>query len=83
MTTLELVLNMLAETTTTEIFKKQKPRTFEENKRVAREGGEIAGNARRDIEKRTGKPVISSKKTVDFARVLTGVIDVKDEKRGE
>jgi hypothetical protein len=83
MTTLELVLNMLAEATTTEISKEQKPQTFEENKAVAREGGEVAGIARREAEKRTGKPVITSKKAVDFARLLTDVIDVKDEKDKE
>ncbi|MFH1170315.1 MAG: BRO family protein [Candidatus Vogelbacteria bacterium] len=59
MTNLELVLNMLAETATTEISKKQKPETFPENRRVARVGGGIAGNARRQIEAKTGKPVIS------------------------
>ena len=62
MSTLELVLNMLAEATTTEISKEQKPETFEENKTVAHAGGEVAGNARADIETRTGKPVITSKK---------------------
>ncbi|MBU4348550.1 hypothetical protein KJ671_03575, partial [Patescibacteria group bacterium] len=55
----ELVLSMLAETATTEISKKQKPETFPENRRVAREGGGIAGNARKQIESKTGKPVIS------------------------
>lgn len=59
MTNLELVLSMLAETATTEISKKQKPETFPENRRVAREGGGIAGNARKQIESKTGKPVIS------------------------
>lgn len=53
MSTLELVLNMLAEATTTEISKEQQPQTFEENKCAARSGGEVAGNARRDIETRT------------------------------
>jgi hypothetical protein len=59
MTNLELVLNMLAETTTTELLKKQKPRTFKENKKVARKGGDVAGNARKDIEKKLGESVIS------------------------
>ncbi|MEK7192671.1 MAG: BRO family protein [Patescibacteria group bacterium] len=59
MTNLELVLNMLAETATTEISKKVEPKDFEENKHVAREGGTIAGNARRQIEFKTKKPVIS------------------------
>lgn len=59
MTNLELVLNMLAETTTTEFSKKQKPRTFLENKEVAKKGGDVAGNARKDIEKKLGESVIS------------------------
>ena len=80
MTTLELVLNMLAEATTTEISKEQKPQTFEENKQVARSGGEVAGIARREAEKRSGKPVITSKKAIDFAQLLTDVIESKDDK---
>ncbi len=59
MTNLELVLNMLAEVSTTEISKKVEPKSFEENKKVAREGGSIAGTAKRKLEKRTGKKVIT------------------------
>jgi len=59
MTNLELVLNMLAETATTEISKKREPRTFPENRQVAREGGGIAGNARKQIEAKTGRPVVN------------------------
>jgi len=59
MTNLELVLNMLAETATVEISKKREPRNFPENRKVARDGGSIAGNARKQIEAKTGKPVIS------------------------
>jgi len=59
MTNLELVLNMLAETATTEISKRREPKTFPENRQVAREGGGIAGVARKQIEAKTGKPVIS------------------------
>lgn len=62
MTNLELVLNMLAETATTEISHEREPSTWDENRNVAREGGEIAGNARKSIEKKTGKNVISPKK---------------------
>jgi len=61
MTNLELVLNMLAETATTEISKSKKPISFPENRKVAIEGGTIAGNARKNIEQKTGKPVISKK----------------------
>ena len=60
MTNLELVLNMLAEATTTEISKEKKPKTFNENKLIANQGGTIAGNARKEIEDKTGKKVISS-----------------------
>ncbi len=62
MTNLELVLNMLAETATTEISQKREPKTLDENRTVAREGGGIAGNARKEIEKKTGKKIISPKK---------------------
>ncbi len=61
MTNLELVLNMLAEVTTKEISKEKKPKTFKANRKVARQGGDIAGKARKDIEKETGKNVISHK----------------------
>jgi hypothetical protein len=61
MTNLELVLNMLAETATTEISENLQPKSFEENKIVALEGGTIAGNARKDIEDKTGKSAITSK----------------------
>lgn len=59
MTNLELVLNMLAETSTTELSKKEKPKTFVASKKVARKGGEVAGNARKDLEKKLGNSVIS------------------------
>ena len=60
MTNLELVLNMLAEATTAEISKEKKPKTFFENKTVAKQGGTIAGNTRKAIEEKTGKKVVSS-----------------------
>jgi len=61
MTNLELVLNMLAEASTTEISKKQKPKGLESNKQVARAGGIAAIKARLEIEKQTGESVIVSK----------------------
>ena len=61
MTNLELVLNMLAETATTEISHKKQPKNFPENKGVAREGGTVAGHARKEIESKTGKKVITRK----------------------
>jgi len=74
MSTLELVLNMLAEATTTEISREQHPKTFEENRQVARSGGEVAGIARLEAEKRTGKPVITSKNAADFSKLISNVI---------
>lgn len=75
MSTLELVLNMLAEATTTEISKEQNPQTFSENRNVAREGGEVAGNARKDIEERTGRPVITSRNAADFSNLISDIIE--------
>ena len=79
MSTLEIVLNMLAEATTTEISKKEKPDTLDKNKSVAKRGGRVAGNARKEIEQQTGKPVITSKNAVDFSQLITGVLEKKDE----
>ena len=81
MSTLELVLNMLAEATTAEISKTTEPQTFDESRQVARRGGRIAGNARREIEMDTGRPVITERNAIDFSRVLGGVIeDANDNK---
>ena len=60
MTNLELVLNMLAEATTTEISKEKKPKTFPENRKIAKQGGTIAGNTRKEIEKKTGKKIVTN-----------------------
>ena len=60
MSNLELVLNMLAEATTTEISKEKKPKSFPENRKIARQGGTIAGNTRKEIEEKTGKPIVTS-----------------------
>ena len=61
MTNLELVLNMLAETSTTELSKKNKPKTFTQNKIIAQKGGGVAGKARKDLENKLGESVITSK----------------------
>lgn len=74
MTTLEIVLNMLAEATTTELTKTTNPKGLEENRKVAKEGGGIAGNARKEIEERTGKPVISPKNAVDMSKLIEVVV---------
>ena len=75
MTTLELVLNMLAEATTTEISKQKAPGTFSENLAVAREGGEAAGIARKAVEDRTGVPVITSKNAAQLNQVVTDLLE--------
>lgn len=75
MTTLELVLNMLAEATTTEISRQREPSTFSENMVIAREGGEAAGVARNAVEERTGVPVITSKNAAQLNRVVADLIE--------
>ena len=75
MTTLELVLNMLAEATTTEISKQKAPSTFSENMAVAREGGEAAGIARKAVEERTGVPVITPKNAAQLQQVVTDLLE--------
>lgn len=80
MSTLELVLNMLAEATTTELSKTVEPKSFIENKEVAIKGGSIAGNARKEIESTTGKSVLTKKNAIDFTKVLADIIfDERDE----
>lgn len=77
MTNLELVLNMLAEATTTEISKEKKPATFEDNKRIARQGGTIAGNTRKEIEEKTGKKVVTSKNAKQLGKIQRKEINGK------
>lgn len=74
MTNMELVLNMLAEATTTEISKQEQPDTFEQNQEIAQQGGEIAGTARRQIERKTGKSVVTAKNA-------NGLLEEQAEKR--
>lgn len=75
MSTLELALNMLAEATTTELTKVENPRGLQENMRVAKSGGEAAGEARRAVEKRTGRSVITSQNAKQFNAVVTDLIE--------
>ena len=75
MSTLELVLNMLAEATTTELSQAEEPEAFDESKEIARRGGSVAGNARKEIEAQTGKPVVTSKNARDFRMLLGDVIE--------
>ena len=79
MTTLELVLNMLAEATTTEISKQKAPEGLRENVEVARSGGKIAGDARKAIEQQTGVPVITSQNAAQLNQVVSKLIEATSE----
>ncbi|MBS6450078.1 MAG: phage antirepressor protein [Veillonella sp. oral taxon 158] len=74
MSTTELILNMLAETATKDIAEAINPQGLDENKQVAQDGGSIAGDARKSIEARTGKPVITSKNAIDLGRLISDVV---------
>ena len=80
MSTLELVLNMLAEATVTELTTTTNPQGFEENKQTAQRGGRIAGHARKEIEAETGKPVVSPKNAIDFSKLIDDVAKAVPEK---
>ena len=75
MTTLELVLNMLAEATTTQFSKDRKPSTFQENLEVAKAGGQVAGRTRKDIESQSNTPVITSKNAAQLNQVVTDLLE--------
>ena len=74
MSTTELILNMLAETATKDIAEATNPQGLDENKQVAQDGSSIAGDARKSIEARTGKPVITSKNAIDLGRLISDVV---------
>ena len=75
MTTLELVLNMLAEATTTQFSRDRKPTTFQENLAVAKAGGQVAGRTRKDIESQSDTPVITAKNAVQLNQVVTDLLE--------
>ena len=75
MTTLELVLNMLAEATTTQFSKDRKPTTFQENLAVAKAGGQVAGRTKKDIESQSDTPVITSKNAAQLNQVVTDLLE--------
>ena len=75
MSTLELVLNMLAEATTTQFSKERQPTTFQENLEVARAGGTVAGHARAEIDSQSSTPVITSKNAAQLNQVVTDMIE--------
>lgn len=75
MSDLELVLTMLAEATTTGISKQENPSGFEESRRIARRGGNVAGRARQDIEAEMGTPVITAQNAADFRQLVTDIVE--------
>ena len=75
MSTTEIILNMLAETSTKDISQAAKPETFEENIEIARRGGNVAGIAKQALEAETGKPVITSQNAAQLNAVVTGMIE--------
>ena len=74
MTTLEIVLNMLAEATTTELTKIANPQGLEENRKVAKEGGSVAGNARKEIEQRSGRSVVTPKNAATMSKLIGNIV---------
>ena len=83
MSTTEIVLNMLAETATKEISKQVKPEGFDDNKKVAKRGGDIAGNARRELETEIGASVITSKNAIELNQVMTEMLEYVSEMKVE
>ncbi len=79
MTNLELVLNMLAETSTTELSKKHKPKTLVENKSIAMKGGSVAGKAREDLENKLGESVISPLNAKELGKRNDNMIEGGEE----
>ena len=75
MSTTELTLNQLAEVATRELSQQEQPEGFDANKRVAQAGGSVAGNARRDLEQRLGRPVITSANAAQLNHVITQMIE--------
>ena len=75
MSTTELTLNQLAEVATRELSQEEQPVGFDANKRVAQAGGSVAGNARKDLEQRLGRPVITSQNASQLNHVVTQMID--------
>ena len=83
MSTTEIVLNMLAETATKEISKQVRPEGFDDNKKVAKRGGDIAGNARRELEAEIGASVITSKNAIELNQVMTEMLEYVSEMKVE
>lgn len=81
MSSTELILNMLAEAATKDITNATNPYGLEENRKAARDGGKIAGNARKEIEEHTGKAVITSQNAIDFGKLISDVTKELPENR--
>ena len=74
MSDLELVLTMLAEASTTDIAKTEQPQGFDENQKVTRRGGNVAGVARKALEAETGKPVVTAQNAESFCQLITDIV---------
>lgn len=83
MSTLELALNMLAEATTTELTRAQNPQGLAENQKVAHEGGSIAGNARKQIEAQTGRPVVTAQNALTLNALVVNAIEAVAEEKSD
>ena len=83
MSTTELTLNQLAEVATRELSQQEQPVGFEENKRVAQAGGSVAGNARKDLEQRLGRPIITSQNAAQLNHVVTQMIEASAAAAGD
>ena len=78
MSMLELTLNQLAELATAELTDAKNPQGLDENRKIAKEGGGVAGNARKEIESQTGRPVVTSKTAAELGFVMNGLLDATD-----
>ena len=83
MTSTEIILNMLAETAAKNISQTENPETFEENQTVARRGGRIAGNARKELEAEIGHSVISNQNATQINSIVTNLIEDVSKKPAE
>jgi len=83
MSTTELTLNQLAEVATRELSQQERPEGFDANKRVAQAGGSVAGNARKDLERRLGRPVITSANAAQLSHVVTQMIEASAATAGD
>lgn len=81
MSTTEVILNMLAETATKDISARMKPETFTESKKIAQRGGNIAGNARKELEEELGESVVTSKNASQLNTIVSELIEATTKER--